>query len=69
MDIDPGRSGRRTACRYVVPCAEPLQAALWGLGRVVMNEYPALSCTLIDLACNPNAADTPARLENELLRP
>ncbi len=47
----------------------PLQAALWGLGRVVMNEYPALSCTLIDLACAPIAADMPARLENELLRP
>ena len=51
------------------PAPNPLQAALWGLGRVVMNEYPALSCTLIDLACEPNAADTPARLENELLRP
>jgi phthiocerol/phenolphthiocerol synthesis type-I polyketide synthase C len=47
----------------------PVQAALWGLGRVVMNEYPALSCALIDLACEPNATDTPARLENEFLRP
>lgn len=47
----------------------PVQAALWGMGRVVMNEYPALSCTLIDLACEPNATDTPARLENEFLRP
>ena len=47
----------------------PVQAALWGLGRVVMNEYPALSCTLIDLACELNATDTLARLENEFLRP
>lgn len=47
----------------------PVQAALWGFGRVVMNEQPQLSCTLIDLACDPYAADTLARLENELLRP
>lgn len=47
----------------------PAQAALWGFGRVVMNEYPALSCTLIDLACDPDAPSTPARLENELLHP
>ncbi|MDD5177473.1 MAG: SDR family NAD(P)-dependent oxidoreductase [Sterolibacterium sp.] len=51
------------------PAPNPVQAALWGLGRVVMNEYPTLSCTLIDLACEPSAADTLARLENELLRP
>jgi phthiocerol/phenolphthiocerol synthesis type-I polyketide synthase C len=47
----------------------PAQAALWGFGRVVMNEHPALDCTLIDLACDPLAADTLNRLENELLRP
>lgn len=27
----------------------PSQASLWGLGRVVMNEYPDLNCQLIDL--------------------
>lgn len=27
----------------------PAHAALWGLGRVVMNEYPGLACKLIDL--------------------
>lgn len=27
----------------------PAHAALWGFGRVVMNEFPALSCRLIDL--------------------
>ena len=47
----------------------PVQAALWGMGRVVMNEYPVLSCTLIDLVCELRAADTPVRLENEFLRP
>ncbi len=47
----------------------PVQAALWGMGRVVMNEYPVLPCTLIDLACELKAADTPIRLENEFLRP
>lgn len=49
--------------------SNPSQAALWGFGRVVMNEYPALDCTLIDLACDPLSADTLNRLENELLRP
>lgn len=47
----------------------PAQAALWGFGRVVMNEYPALSCTLIELACDPDAPSMRARLENELLHP
>ena len=47
----------------------PLQTALWGMGRVAMNEIPALSSTLIDLACDPGAASLPERLENELLRP
>lgn len=43
----------------------PQQAALWGFARVVMNEYPALECTLIDLRCE----DGLDRLENELLYP
>lgn len=43
----------------------PKQAALWGFVRVVMNEYPALACTLIDLDCQ-EALD---KLENELLYP
>ncbi|MCX8146186.1 MAG: SDR family NAD(P)-dependent oxidoreductase [Azovibrio sp.] len=45
--------------------ANPQQAALWGFARVVMNEYPALECTLIDLCCD----DGLDRLENELLHP
>ncbi|WP_299159570.1 type I polyketide synthase [Accumulibacter sp.] len=48
--------------------SSPAQAALWGFGRVVMNEYPALDCTLIDLVCDPDAQETLVRLENELLR-
>ncbi|MDZ4064929.1 MAG: polyketide synthase dehydratase domain-containing protein, partial [Coriobacteriia bacterium] len=47
----------------------PVQAALWGFGRVVMNEHPEFECTLIDLACDSEALEIPARLENELLRP
>lgn len=47
----------------IVP--NPQQAALWGFARVVMNEYPALECTLIDLNCE----DSLVRLENELLYP
>lgn len=45
----------------------PAQAALWGFVRVVMNEHPALECTLIELACDP--ASALSRLENELLHP
>jgi acyl carrier protein len=47
----------------------PAQSVLWGFGRVIMNECPALACTLIDLACDPSAPDMPVRLENELLWP
>lgn len=45
------------------------QGALWGFGRVVMNESPQLSCTLIDLACAPAAPGMVTRLVNELLHP
>ncbi|WP_091996953.1 type I polyketide synthase [Paraburkholderia lycopersici] len=31
--------------------AQPEQASLWGLGRVMANEYPALALRLIDVAC------------------
>ncbi|MDL2330260.1 SDR family NAD(P)-dependent oxidoreductase [Desulfosarcina sp. OttesenSCG-928-A07] len=47
----------------------PAQTAIWGFGRVVMNEYPALGCRLVDIAGDPDAADMPARLEQELLYP
>lgn len=57
-------SDLRTSCT-----ANPTQAAIWGFGRVVMNEHPSLDCSLIDLACDPDAAETLGRLENELLYP
>jgi phthiocerol/phenolphthiocerol synthesis type-I polyketide synthase C len=45
------------------------QAPLWGFGRVVMNEAPALACTLIDIACDQDDGIIAERLHNELLRP
>jgi acyl transferase domain-containing protein/acyl carrier protein/NADP-dependent 3-hydroxy acid dehydrogenase YdfG len=59
------RSGALAPNLPATPASNPGQAALWGFARVVMNEYPALECTLIDLACEDNLD----RLENELLRP
>ena len=46
--------------------ANPSQAALWGLGRVVMNEHPDLNCKLIDLQGNFDADITGRLLINEL---
>ena len=43
------------------------QGAIWGLGRVVMNEYPALQCTLIDLDIDPTSANALHQLQAELL--
>lgn len=57
-------SGLSPAC-----APNPAHAALWGFGRVVMNEYPALDCTLIDLNGDLEAPDMLARIEHELLRP
>jgi len=43
------------------------QAPLWGLGRVAMNEYPPVRCTLVDLDDADTAgADALARLAEEL---
>lgn len=49
----------------------PAHAALWGFGRVVMNEFPALSCRLIDLP-QGNKASSSTSLEalvDELIYP
>jgi phthiocerol/phenolphthiocerol synthesis type-I polyketide synthase C len=46
----------------------PSQSALWGFGRVLMNEHPALSCTLIDLQ-TPLDGNAVARLSEELTHP
>lgn len=59
------RGAALTSNLSAVTAPNPQQAALWGFVRVVMNEYPALECTLIDLACEESLD----RLENELLRP
>lgn len=45
----------------------PAQAALWGFGRVVMNECPQLACTLIELACGSVGETWLAKLGKELL--
>jgi phthiocerol/phenolphthiocerol synthesis type-I polyketide synthase C len=47
-----------------IPSVE--QAPLWGLGRVVANEHPELSCTLIDLSSKPSKVEIEA-LASELL--
>jgi phthiocerol/phenolphthiocerol synthesis type-I polyketide synthase C len=46
-------------------CAQPEQASLWGLGRVMANEYPALALRLIDVA--PAGGKEFARLAHALL--
>jgi acyl transferase domain-containing protein/NADPH:quinone reductase-like Zn-dependent oxidoreductase/acyl carrier protein/NADP-dependent 3-hydroxy acid dehydrogenase YdfG/SAM-dependent methyltransferase len=47
----------------------PSNAPLWGLGRVLMNEQPALGCTLIDVAIDPAGTEAAERLSRELLWP
>lgn len=57
---------------WIITCQglrSPAQAALWGLGRVVMNECPQLACTLIDLDAVASQASLLAQLERELLQP
>jgi len=36
------------------------QASLWGLGRVIMNEYPHLRCKMVDLS----ATDSPQEMQH-----
>jgi NADPH:quinone reductase-like Zn-dependent oxidoreductase/acyl carrier protein/short-subunit dehydrogenase len=47
----------------------PAHAALWGFGRVVMNEYPGLACKLIDLPDAAKASAMADLLLDELLAP
>ncbi len=47
----------------------PAQYAMAGMARVVMNEYEALRCTLLDVPAPETSPDLPARLEQEFLRP
>ncbi|KUI37408.1 polyketide synthase [Mycobacterium sp. IS-1496] len=41
---------------------DPVQAALWGLGRTTINEEPALRCRLVDCDGSPEAVDAMAGL-------
>lgn len=45
----------------------PAHTALWGLGRVVMNEYPGLNCRLVDLPRFASMAQTVELLGSEIL--
>lgn len=47
----------------------PVQAALWGFGRVVMNEIPSLESTLIDVSGDAAKPEGCAGIANELLFP
>lgn len=47
----------------------PAHSALWGFGRVVMNEYPGLGCQLIDLPKSAKAQALAELLVDELLAP
>ena len=53
----PARKGRALC---------PSEAMLWGLGRVVMNEHPALSCRMIDLHLNGDVERAATILAAEL---
>lgn len=54
--------------------SQPAQCALWGLGRVIANEYANVNCTLVDIPQCPAKPDLAvpqlaARLKEELLHP
>jgi len=49
--------------------ANPVQAALWGFGRVVMNEHPELECKLIDIRTSAENERLPERVAKELVYP
>lgn len=48
---------------------DPSQAALWGFTRVIMNEYPAQSCRLIDIASPSVVTELAPRVARELIWP
>lgn len=49
--------------------SNPVQAALWGLARVIMNEHSELNCTLIDIRTNADTQHLPDRVARELIYP
>lgn len=59
---------RGGALADVVDADDPVQAALWGLARVAMNEYPQLACGLVELG-RGDLVEVPDTLLRELLFP
>ena len=70
---------RRRAALWVVTCdaqqaadaeadaeAGPVGAALWGLGRVLVNELPRLSVRLVDLASEVSPGERARQIASEL---
>lgn len=47
----------------------PVETAIWGLGRVVMNEYPDIETRMIDLAVAFEPSEAAGRLADLLDRP
>ncbi|ODN69738.1 type I polyketide synthase [Methylobrevis pamukkalensis] len=56
--VAPGGSGANAAARP----HDPVAAALWGLGRVLMNEYPDIETRLVDFASAFAPSEAPAGL-------
>ncbi|MCL4114250.1 UNVERIFIED_CONTAM: hypothetical protein GTU68_038127 [Idotea baltica] len=48
--------------------ANPSQATLWGLGRVIMNEHPDLKCQMFDLQGTFDPESNARLISNELLK-
>lgn len=61
------RGGAPTRGISTSTALNPAQAAVWGFGRVVMNECPQVACTLMDLV--GDLGGLLARVENEFLQP
>lgn len=49
--------------------SRPAQCAVTGFGRVIMNEYSELRCTLVDVPAPETCPELAARLEREFLAP
>src|SRR5690606_37681930 len=49
--------------------SEPAQAALWGFGRVLANEYPDIEIRLVDVAPAFRASEAAVRIAAEIEAP
>lgn len=63
------RGGALGACLPDGCIPRPAQCAVSGLGRVIMNEYSELRCTLVDTPASEDYPELAAGLERELLTP